>query len=177
MAPETVTLVEHWAPAAITAILVLVACITDIRERRIPNLLVLTGLVLGLAYHLYISQLPGLLDWTLGLLAGMAFLIIPYILGGMGAGDVKLLGMVGAIMGLEFVIFNFLFMALWGGLGALLVLYRSGRLRLFWMNVLTRNMKSAVHIPDEARAKDSLPYGVAIGLGFVSTLCWRYWMS
>ncbi len=164
-------------PSIATVILVGIACITDIRSRRIPNILVLTGLIAGLANHLYISQLPGLWFWTLGLLAGMAFLIIPYLLGGMGAGDVKLLGMVGAIMGLEFVIATFLFMALWGGLGAMLVLFRSGRMRLFWLNILSLNFRAAVDVPDSAKEKDSLPYGVAIGLGVATTLLWRYLMS
>lgn len=176
MTPENVTVIIEYAPALVTSILVLAACITDIRSRRIPNVLVLTGLIFGLAHHIYISQLPGLLDWTLGLAAGMAFLIIPYLLGGMGAGDVKLLGMIGAIMGVQFVLFTFLFMALWGGLGALLALLRSGRMRILLLKLLNRELWAAMRTPEGASDKDSLPYGVAIGLGVATTFIWRCWM-
>lgn len=176
MTTETFAFIENYAPGIVTATLVLIACFTDIRSRRIPNILVLIGLVFGLIFNLYISQLPGLLDWALGFTAGMAFLIVPYLLGGMGAGDVKLLGMIGAIMGLPFVCYAFIFMALWGGLGALLALWRSGRMRILVMKLVNRELWAAMRTPEGATDKDSLPYGVAIGLGVATTFLWRCWM-
>lgn len=75
------------------------ACVWDIRTRRIPNALTLGGAVAALAMQISIGGLDGgmtaLGGWALGLV-----LFLPlFALGGMGAGDVKLLAAFGAWMG------------------------------------------------------------------------------
>ncbi|MDP2046668.1 MAG: prepilin peptidase [Deltaproteobacteria bacterium] len=60
----------------------------DLRTRRIPNYLTLGTAVAGLAYNFMSHGLSGLADGFLGLLLGFACLILPYLWGGMGAGDV-----------------------------------------------------------------------------------------
>jgi prepilin peptidase CpaA len=102
--------------------LLVLAVIYDQRERRIPNILILVGLVLGLSWNIYGAGFPGLLFSLQGLAAGLALLFIPFALGGMGAGDVKLLGMVGAFKGAVFAFHTFIAMALWGGLVAVILL-------------------------------------------------------
>ena len=71
--------------------MVAIAAVYDIRFRRIPNWLVLTGLVLGLGLNTFLFRWPGARASLLGI--GLAFLIyFPlYLLRGMGAGDVKLM--------------------------------------------------------------------------------------
>ena len=58
----------------------------------------------------------------LGFLAGLGILIIPYLFGGMGAGDVKLLAFVGAAKGVTFVVNSAIYMAFVGGVISLVIL-------------------------------------------------------
>ena len=101
------------------AILLTLAAAYDLRAHRIPNPLVLTGLGLGLAGHGWRGGGPGLL-WSSEGIAVACFLLLPYALGGLGAGDVKLLGAVGALMGPIFLLWTLLGTVLAGGLLALL---------------------------------------------------------
>jgi Flp pilus assembly protein protease CpaA len=76
-----------------------IAVASDIRTRRIPNALTLGGAVAGLSLQTIAGGLPGLLSSTAGLAAGIAILLPFYLLRGMGAGDVKLMGTVGSFIG------------------------------------------------------------------------------
>ncbi|WP_423192926.1 A24 family peptidase [Cupriavidus sp. H18C2] len=82
------------------AAMVTVAAIGDARTRRIPNWLVASGMVLALAAQIAtLGPRDGSLQWLAGLATGMGIFLAVYLLGGMGAGDVKLMGAVGAFMG------------------------------------------------------------------------------
>ncbi|AZG12347.1 A24 family peptidase [Cupriavidus pauculus] len=82
------------------AAMVTVAAIGDARTRRIPNWLVASGMVLALAAQIAtLGPRDGSLHWLAGLATGMGIFLAVYLLGGMGAGDVKLMGAVGAFMG------------------------------------------------------------------------------
>lgn len=105
----------------LTTILVL-AAVNDLRFQKIPNLLTFTTMALGLGYHSAMGGLDGLFFSAGGLVLGMAILILPYLLGGMGAGDAKLMGAVGAILGSRGVFIAFLFTAIVGGVYALIIL-------------------------------------------------------
>ena len=77
----------------------LIACVFDVRTRRIPNALSLSAAAAGLLYHAATSGVTGVqlagAGWLLGLL-----LLLPYFaLGGMGGGDVKLMAALGAWLG------------------------------------------------------------------------------
>jgi prepilin peptidase CpaA len=77
----------------------LISSVTDLAWHRIPNTLLLPALVLALALHASGDGLGGMLSAGAGLVVGLAFLMPLYAMGGMGAGDVKLLGVVGAFLG------------------------------------------------------------------------------
>ncbi len=79
--------------------LVLTAAIFDMRFRRIPNLLNLSGLILGLTLNLVAFRFQGLMHAAEGMLIAAAVYLPLYMLRGMGAGDVKLMAAVGAIVG------------------------------------------------------------------------------
>src|SRR4030065_1999811 len=98
----------------------------DLRTRRIPNYLTLGTAVAGLAYNFMSQGLPGLVSGILGMLLGFAFLILPYLWGGMGAGDVKALAALGAWLGPAGTGFLFCYMGIAGGLMALGVLVWEG---------------------------------------------------
>jgi prepilin peptidase CpaA len=79
--------------------LLVVAVVTDLKSRRIPNLLLLPALSLALILHTFNAGMTGLLTASGGFAVGLAMLLPLYALGGMAAGDVKLLGVVGSFLG------------------------------------------------------------------------------
>ncbi len=100
----------------------------DLRTRRIPNWL--TGATAAAGLSIWIWQLgaDGLVPWISGLAVGGALLLIPYVMGGIGAGDVKLIASLGAIGGVLFALHAGLAAALIGGLVAIgVMLARRGR--------------------------------------------------
>jgi len=79
--------------------LLAIAVISDIKSHRIPNLLLLPALGLALLLHAMNGGVDGLLFAAGGLVLGLAMLLPLYLVGGMAAGDVKLLGVVGSFIG------------------------------------------------------------------------------
>jgi prepilin peptidase CpaA len=146
----------------ITFFIVGAAAVYDYRTRRIPNLLTFPALALGLVINIYYSGFKGLEESLLGLLLGGLLLLIPFVLGGMGAGDVKLLAAVGALNGPHFVLFTFIYGAIAGGVMALLVLLLRGRFA-----VVINNLVLTLVVPGQGLAKSNLgiPYGIAIFIG------------
>ena len=92
-------LLPYPIPACV-ALLVIVTASTDIVSRRIPNPIILAGLVAALLVQGWLhGPLAGSVTWLAGALTGFALLLPFYLLRGMAAGDVKLLMMVGAWVG------------------------------------------------------------------------------
>ena len=73
------------------------ACVTDLRSRRIPNVLTFGATAAALVFHAVTGQASGLLQSVEGWLVGVAIFFSPFALGGLGAGDVKLLAALGAL--------------------------------------------------------------------------------
>ena len=71
----------------------------DIRTRRIPNALTLGFALAALVVHVTLEGAPGAINTVAGWAAGLALFLPLFILGGMGAGDVKLLAAIGAWLG------------------------------------------------------------------------------
>ena len=151
----------------------------DLKTRRIPNYLTLGGALGGLVFQLGYHGLPGLLDGLAGLGLGFVLLLGPYLLGGMGAGDVKASAALGAWLGLWRAFALFVYTGLWGGLIILVMLLWQGRLLaeiraggnflLNWLLCRPFDPKSA---PSAPRSRLTIPYGVAMALG-MAVLCWR----
>src|SRR5262249_36613455 len=81
----------HW-PFWLVTVVLIVAAVIDGYELRVPNLITYPFLIGGWAYSLYAYGLEGL-GWSLaGTVLGMSILMLFYVIGGMGAGDVKLMG-------------------------------------------------------------------------------------
>ena len=116
-------------------ILVGVAAVYDIRYRRIPNWLVLAGIIAGLAWNLSSSGLSGLGRSAEGLGLGFILYFPLYLIRARGAGDVKLLAAVGAITGPGNCLWIFLLTAVLGGIIALIWLMFRGRVRKTFFNV------------------------------------------
>jgi len=142
---------------------------SDLKTRTIPNYLTLSAALAGLIYNLVVGGWEGLSNGTLGLFLGFGFLILPYILGGMGAGDVKALAALGAWLGPKGTLALFCYMAIAGGLMALGV--------LIWRRILWQRMLNMVLCQDKlatlapAEKTPGIPYGVAMALG-MAVLVW-----
>ena len=102
-------------------IVLITAAIIDLRVRRIPNILTFPSMGVALIYHFTTGGLYGLYASVIGLILGAAIFIIPYMMGGMGAGDAKLMGAVGAILGPKMLIVSSVFVAIIGGIYALFI--------------------------------------------------------
>jgi len=149
-----------------------ISAIIDFRTQKIPNLITFPTVIIALLYHFFIHGIDGLIFSALGLATGIGLLIIPYILGVSGAGDAKLMGVVGAIIGPKSVFVAFLLTAIVGGIYAvILILLNKKQFKGFFKKqlitlqlfILTRKF-----IPDpveENSKKPKLCYGVAIALG------------
>lgn len=87
------------ATSFVLFVMLAAAVVTDLRSHRIPNLLLLPALVLALILHTMSGGIDGLITAAGGLAIGLAMLSPLYIVGGMAAGDVKLLGVVGSFVG------------------------------------------------------------------------------
>jgi prepilin peptidase CpaA len=155
--------------------LVLQAAVTDLALRKIPNALILCGLLLALVLHAQAGPPRELLScWLAGLLAGF-FLFLPlYLLRGMAAGDVKLMAMVGAFSGPEQALQIALLSFLIGGVLGLVLMLTSGRARQGWRNLrgmlwplLLRlaGMPLAPVLLAPGQSVGGMPYGVAVALG------------
>ena len=107
-------------------IFLVTAVISDFSDHRIPNAITLFAAVVGLSSHLYLGGLQGVGLSMGGLVVGMACLLPFYLLGGMGAGDVKMMGAIGAFVGPEASLFAVAVGLVAGGLGGLGLLLFNG---------------------------------------------------
>ncbi|MEN6460381.1 MAG: prepilin peptidase [Syntrophomonas sp.] len=161
--------------------LVSAATIFDIKENKIPNQIIIIGLLVAFFYSYYSGNYTGILFSLKGFALGMGLLIIPYFLGGLGAGDVKLLGMVGALKGCTFVLNTCLWMAIFGGFIAIAILLRRQLQKDTFMTFVRRLLLSVQGVVNTSDLinKDDLticfPYGVAIALGVVATYFKGWW--
>ena len=90
----------------------------DIRENRIPNALTYSGIFLGLAV-LVLFRRHALPDYGLAFLAGFGVFYVLFMFGWVGGGDAKLMGMIGLLMGMQFLANAMVYIALAGGLLAI----------------------------------------------------------
>jgi len=162
---------ETWLITCLLSVLV-VAAVSDLMVNKIPNLLTYPTMALAIIYHGVTKGPVGLLFSAGGLVVGIALLILPYLVGQMGAGDAKLMGAVGAVLGPEGVFVAFLLTALTGGIYAIIVLiyhYRySWHLVKRWAKMIKIFIltKQFVYIcSDNKYTKPMLCYGIAISLG------------
>ncbi len=169
-----------WRTGAVM-LLVVIAAVFDYRTRRIPNWLVFSGALYGLVYNTLFPSFPNgnFLFPLLGLAAGLLLFLPLYALRAMGAGDVKLLAMIGAFLGVKATLTAALASMIAGGALAILFVLLKGRVRLLFRNFaaalhlgaveVAGGMAPSFHIDSTASA-GKLPYGVAIAIGTITYL-------
>ncbi|MGD8387571.1 MAG: A24 family peptidase [Desulfobacteraceae bacterium] len=156
------------SPPGIVAVALMAACLCmDLRTKQIPNLLTVPFACGGVLYHSMTLGLPaGGLFALKGLGLGCLLLLLPFALGGMGGGDVKCLGTLGAWVGPERVFWIFLYGAMAGGLIALILLALppSGQgHRGVWLD-LKVGVLSGQWFQGTAKGQ-SFPYTLALAVG------------
>lgn len=159
----------------IDTVVLLVTCVclyTDLNRRKIYNLVLLPAVFLAIGYYIYTDGLAGGLFSLQGFTLGLALLFIPYMAGGIGAGDVKLLGTIGALKGTSFIFNTFLAGAIAGGVLAILYMVKNKRLIMTLKKIF-----SSFFLPMSAAGSDldgimeedaksiTIPYGAAIAIG------------
>ena len=151
----------------------------DIRTGRIPNRLLGLGLAAGLLMSLTPQGVGGV-SAGLGLLTGLAAFLPFYALRLVGAGDVKLLAVVGIFMGYPAILAVALFSALAGGALAIGLAIWAGQLHSTVLHVhrtlqhLVIQARSGLPAPPLADVAQStqMPYAVAIGVGTLAYAAW-----
>jgi prepilin peptidase CpaA len=160
----------------VLAALLAAATWTDIRSNRIPNALVLTGTIVGIAFSLASGGI-GLKEMALGFATGFALLLPFYALGIMGAGDVKLLAMAGAFLGINAIALAGVATLAVGGILAIGYALKSGVLFQVLRNIRTfigsaalhLASGSAPHIDDMPVSRGRLPYAAAVSAGVLAS--------
>jgi prepilin peptidase CpaA len=118
-------------------IVLTLACIADLRTRRIPNVLTFSAAALAVGYHATTGGWAAVGLSVGGWLLGVALFFPMFALRGMGAGDVKLLATVGAWLGPAQVLLVALASSIAGGVLALGVALFHGYLKKALTNVRT----------------------------------------
>lgn len=174
---------------ALLLALIFASGLYDLKERKIPNIITFTGILIGIIFNLITGGWTGLLQAVLGLFVGLTIFFLPFVMGGMGAGDVKLMGAIGALMGWQFSIMTAVYSALVGGVMVLGYLLFKGILRetlkkmIFSLITILLNFANSLGYNEHTyRAQEKfqkhghtyqkvyIPYGVAIAGGAVLVL-------
>ncbi len=159
----------------------------DLREAKIPNKLTYSAAIGGIVLHIAAAIATGGVPWWDGLAGfGLGFVLLfaawtfgPQ--GGIGGGDVKACGALGALVGFQTTGYGLLYTGLAGGAIALSIMIWKGKLWFslknmsrFFFTALTPGLK--VEMPKEENS-DVFPLGVAIALGFAWAMVEEGWLN
>jgi prepilin peptidase CpaA len=161
--------------------LLLIASYIDLKYYRIPNYLTFAGMIGALTLYSTAGGLNGFLFSLKGISVGIGVLLIPYLMGGMGAGDAKLMGVVGGFLGAKSVLGVFMLTAAFGGIYAIVIafIFRE-KFKNFFKNFrhsILILLSTRDYVPEPADCKTERPrlcYGLAIALGTVSYMLIDY---
>jgi prepilin peptidase CpaA len=155
----------------------LAACVTDLRSRRIPNVLTFGAAGAALLYSAVTGGWSGLGMAMLGWLIGAVAFIVPFALGGLGGGDVKLLAAIGAWIGPAGAFWLVLYTGIAGGVMAIVVAISSGYLRkalqnvsLLLMHWRVMGLRPLSEVSLESSEGPRLAYALPIFAGLLTTL-------
>ncbi len=173
--------VEHW-PIWIVTLILVVAAVIDGWQLKVPNWLTFPMIFSGWAYSGLAFGWEGLL-WSLGgTVVGLLLLLPAYAIGGMGAGDVKLLAGVGAWVWAATTFYAFCVSAIIGGVIAVaMVVLRHGWRKhqsqffsIFHEIVSLHEPNQLAAIAAERKSRMMLlPYGIPLAIGTILYFAWE----
>ena len=169
-------LFANW-PVRLVCVLLILAAYIDGKQLRVPNWLTFSMVLSGLVYSTWAGGWAGLGDGLLGMAVGLACLLPLYAVGGMGAGDVKLLAGVGAWLGATTTFYAFCVSTIVGAAMAVaMVLWRKSFDKHYaqllvilseWLTI--KNPRELSRIAAERKPKMLLlPYGIPICVGSIA---------
>jgi prepilin peptidase CpaA len=145
------------------------AAAIDVASRRIPNAMAISTASAGVV--LAATGASGITVWSslAGFVVGLALMLPGHLFGATGAGDVKLFAAAGAVLGAARTFEAFLFVAIAGGVLALMIACMRGRLTRTILQMARllgkpRDARAAIESPAE---NNRFPYGPAIAVGCV----------
>jgi prepilin peptidase CpaA len=157
-----------------------VACCIDVREHRIPNWLTFGAAAAGIIFHAFAGGGDGFTGALLGWLTGAAIFFLPFALGGLGAGDVKLVAALGAWFVWPDALWLGLFTGIAGGVIAVAVALSRGYLGralenivLLLMHWRVAGLRALPELTIQHPDAPKLAYGVSIFAGTVVTVWLR----
>lgn len=126
---------EMFLPVTAALVASLIATVTDIRSFRIRNVLTVPLCLTGIIFHGVVGGMPGIVMSVVGVCIGFCVLILPYLTGILGAGDVKLLMGMGAWLGGNNTALVALIGCLSMGVVAALLLAKREGIQAVWLNL------------------------------------------
>lgn len=154
----------------------------DYRSRRIPNWLTVTGVLIGIPLQLITNGLHGLRMGVEGMLLALICLLPLVLLRAMGAGDWKLMGALGAILGPVLMLFVLTAAVFVSGLMGLVMIVRAKRVKETFLNVfvlvqgfLSFGLREMPNITLDNPDLMKLPFGVAAALATVLCFAATRW--
>ena len=175
MASILTAVTENWTVWFVTIVLI-VAAVIDGAILKVPNWLTFPFILCGWLHWTLQDGLGGL-GWSLlGTFVGMMLLLVLRNVGGMGAGDVKLLAGVGAWLGAVVTLWAFAATAIVGGIMAAFMIWKSGRWEKHWAmahQILHewKTVRSPKKLSAIARERKPnmylLPYGIPMAIGSI----------
>jgi prepilin peptidase CpaA len=167
------TFVAHWWSFGVLAVVVVAAAVADLKTARIYNVITYPAAAAGLIGHALVGGLTGTDDvmGLAGAAAGLAMgsvLILAWLAGGIGGGDVKLMAAVGALMGWRFTLSAMFWGFLVAALMAVIVMIRKrivlrtlGRIWRFVILAFTPGKPASPAMADSPK----IPFGLALCIG------------
>lgn len=158
----------------------IVACCIDLREHRIPNWLTFGSAAAAVIFHTAVGGGHGFAGALLGWATGAALFFLPFALGGLGAGDVKLIAALGAWFVWPDALWLGLFTGIAGGVIAVAVALARGYLgrslanvRLLLIHWRVAGLRALPELTIQHPDAPKLAYGVSILAGTVVTVWLR----
>ena len=168
---STTEIISTILVAAFTA----TAAVIDSRTRRVPNWLTVSAVVLALVFHVLTGGLAGLGLSLAGFGTGFGILLVLWLIGGSGGGDVKLMGALGAWVGFKPILIVFFLSALVAGFSGLFVLGARTVLR-GWNRVkpvFDPKKKTRGPTVEQKSRRRLLPYAIPVAVSTWMVLAWQ----
>ena len=160
---------------------IMLAGFKDLKSSKIPNSITFSMMATGLVWHGVMDGVAGLGFSASGLFTGICIFLIPYIMGGMGAGDVKLMGAVGSIIGTKGGVIAAVLSILLGFVYALALLIIHFDYTRFLFRRIGITLKTAIftgnliYIPvDKDEERLYLKFGLPIVIGTMGYMVLKY---
>jgi prepilin peptidase CpaA len=164
-------------PYVAALVVALLGCVTDLRTRKLPNVLTFGAAAGAFGFHLANGGFAGLGWSAAGWLVGTALFFPLFALRGLGAGDVKMLAALGAWLGPAQAVWLAAFSAIAGGVFALGIAIAHGYTKQAFTNVWgllgywkVMGMRPHPGMSLEASGTPKVPYALPIAAGLVVTL-------